>query len=39
MLTVLLIRPASLILLLLAIFYLWIYLTSAAEGDPLLSWK
>jgi len=39
MLTVLLIRPASLILLLLAIFYLWIYLTSATEGDPLLSRK
>jgi hypothetical protein len=39
MLTVLLIRPASLILLLLAIFYLWMYLTRATEGDPLLSRK
>jgi hypothetical protein len=39
MLTVLLIRPASLILLIVAIFYLWIYLSRAAEGDPLLSRK
>jgi hypothetical protein len=39
MLTVMLIRPASLILLLMAIFYLWIYLSRTAEGDPLLSRK
>jgi hypothetical protein len=39
MLTVLLIRPASLILLIVAIFYLWMYLSRAAEGDSLHSWK
>ncbi len=39
MLTVLLIRPASLILLMVAVFYLWMYLSRAAEGDPLLSRK
>jgi hypothetical protein len=35
-LTVLLIRPASLILLMVAIFYLWMYFTRSRRGSPTL---
>jgi hypothetical protein len=36
MMTVMLIRPASLILLLVALFYLWMYLTRRRRGSPTL---